>query len=497
VNPASPHQSLWLATASGPPRAPLSRDLEVDVAVVGGGITGITTALLLKRGGARVAVLEAGRVCGGTTGYTTAKVTSLHGTAYSELVRGFGEGGARAYAQANEAGLALIAELVRELGIDCDLRRKPNYTYATSPDGVREVEREAEAARAAGLPVTITDGLDLPFAVPVAVGLADQAEFHPRKYVLGLAEQVAGDGSHVFEQTTVTAVEQGPPSRVSANGHTVTAGAVVVATGMPILDRGLYFARETPVRSYVVAVQAPWRPRGMYISADEPTRSLRAHPVEGEELVLVGGESHKPGTGDPARSYARLEQFAREHFEVADIPYRWATQDYMPADGMPYVGRLWPFSDRILTATGFRKWGLANGTAAAMMLCDRLSGRDNPWSSTFDSMRVKPLAAVRGMVEEGIQDGFYFFADRVRKRGSAEEVRPGEGRVVGKGLLQAAVYRDESGTMHRRSARCTHLGCIVSWNNAERTWDCPCHGSRFGVDGEVLQGPAVKPLAPA
>jgi glycine/D-amino acid oxidase-like deaminating enzyme/nitrite reductase/ring-hydroxylating ferredoxin subunit len=497
VNPPDTPSSLWLATASSPPRPALSRDLDVDVAVVGGGITGITTALLLKRGGARVAVLEAGRVCGGTTGYTTAKVTSLHGTAYSELVRAFGEDGARVYAEANEGGLALVAGLVEDFGIDCDLRRRPNWTYATSPAGVRKVEREAEAARAAGLPVTLTDSLDLPFAVPAAVGLEDQAEFHPRKYVLGLAEQVAGGGSHVFEQTTVTAVEQGPPSRLRANSHIVTAGAVVVATGMPVLDRGLYFARETPVRSYVVAARAPWRPRGMYISADEPTRSLRAHPVDGEELVLVGGESHKPGTGDPARSYARLEQFAGEHFEVADVPFRWATQDYMPADGMPYVGRLWPFSDRILTATGFRKWGLANGTAAAIMLCDRLSGRDNPWASTFDSMRMKPLASVRAMVEEGLQDGFYFLADRLRKRASADDVPPGEGRVVGSGLSQVAVYRDEDRTVHRRSARCTHLGCIVSWNNAERTWDCPCHGSRFGVDGEVLQGPAVKPLPPA
>ena len=497
MNPAVPPSSLWLATASGPPRAPLSRDLEVDVAVVGAGITGITTALLLKRGGASVAVLEAGRVCAGTTGYTTAKVSSLHGTVYSELVRTFGEDGARVYAQANEGGLGLIAELVAELAIDCDLRRKPNYTYATSPAGVRDVEREAEAARAAGLPVTLTDRLDLPFPVSAAVGLDEQAEFHPRKYVLALAEQVAADGSHVFEHTPVTGVDQGSPARVQANGHTVTAGAVVVATGMPILDRGLYFARETPVRSYVVAVQAPWRPRGMYISADEPTRSLRTHPVDGGELALIGGESHKPGTGDPARSYARLEQFAREHFEVGDIPYRWATQDYMPADGMPYVGRLWPFSDRILTATGFRKWGLANGTAAAMMLSDRVLGRDNPWSRTFDSLRVKPLATIRGMVEEGAQDGFYFFADRVRKRGSADDVPPGEGRVVGTGLSQAAVYRDESGLMHRVSARCTHLGCIVSWNNAERSWDCPCHGSRFDVDGQVLQGPAVKPLPPA
>ena len=493
----SPVRSLWLDTSEGPAYPSLSRDIEVDVVVVGAGITGITTGLLLKRGGARVAVLEAGRVCEGTTGHTTAKVSSLHGTVYRELSSTFGEEGARVYAQANEGGLDLISRLVRELAIDCDLRRKPNYTYATTPAGLRDVEQEAEAARAAGLPVMFTDRLDLPYPVSGAVGVPDQAEFHPRRYVLALAAELAGDGSHVFEHSRVTAVDQGAPVRVRANGRRITAGTVIVATGMPILDRGLYFARETPVRSYVVAVRGGWRAEGMYISADEPTRSLRTHPHGDGELILVGGESHKPGTGDPARSYDRLEAFAREQLDAQDVAYRWATQDYVPADGMPYVGRLWPFSDRVLTATGFRKWGLANGTAAATILSDRVLGRDNPWSRTFDSMRVKPLAAARGILKEGAQDGFYFFADRVRKRASAQDVPPGEGRVVGNGVSQSAVYRDEAGTLHSLSARCTHLGCIVSWNGAERTWDCPCHGSRFDVDGRVVQGPAVSPLPPA
>ena len=212
--------------------------------------------------------------------------------------------------------------------------------------------------------------------------------------------------------------------------------------------------------------------------------------------MLVGGEGHKPGTGDSRRSYEQLAAFARAHFEVEEIAYRWATQDYVPADGMPYVGRLWPFSERILTATGFQKWGLANGTAAAMMLCDRVMERDNPWAEAFDSTRLTPLPSARAMLKEAAQDGFYFFADRLLKRGSDKDLAPGEGRVVGAGLGQVAVYRDESGERHAVSARCTHLGCIVSWNAAERTWDCPCHGSRFDVDGRVVQGPAVNPLKP-
>jgi glycine/D-amino acid oxidase-like deaminating enzyme/nitrite reductase/ring-hydroxylating ferredoxin subunit len=490
--------SLWMDTSESPGYPVVAHDLAVDVAVVGGGITGITTALLLKEAGATVAVLEARSVGSGTTGYTTAKVTSLHRLIYSELESSFGEDGARAYGEANQAGLDQIVGFVDDLGIDCDLRRKPNYTYAPGPDEVQDVRHEAELATRLGLPATFTTETDLPFDVAGAVRFEDQAEFHPRRYVLALAAAIRGGGSHVFEHTRVLSVSQGSPCSVMANGHTVTAGTVVVATGMPILDRGLYFARESPRRSYCVAVRVRGdAPQGMYISAGEPTRSIRSHPVRGGELVVIAGEGHKPGTGDPPGSYRRLVEWAHRHFDVEAVEYRWAAQDYMPADGMPYVGRLWPLSGSVLTATGFRKWGLANGTAAAMMLRDRIEGRDNPWASTFDSTRIKSLAAARGIAQEGLEDAWHLVADRIRKRAGAHDVGPGEGRVVSAGRRQVALSRDDDGVLHSVSARCTHLGCIVSWNPAERTWDCPCHGSRFESGGAVIQGPAVRPLPPA
>jgi glycine/D-amino acid oxidase-like deaminating enzyme/nitrite reductase/ring-hydroxylating ferredoxin subunit len=457
----------------------------------------VTAALLLKQAGAKVAVLEAREIASGTTGYTTAKVTALHQLVYTELASSFGEEGARVYGEANQAGLERIARFADELGISCDLRRKANYTYAADESQVDDVEQEAELSQRLGLPATFTTDTDLPYEVAGAVRFDDQAEFHPRRYVLGLAEHVPGAGSHVFEHTRVQSVDQGAPCRLVANGFTVRAGHVIVATGMPILDRGLDFARETPKRSYCVAVRISGpTPQGMYISAGEPTRSIRSHPVNGGELLLVGGEGHKPGTGDPAGSYRRLVEWAHRHVDVESVAYRWAAQDYMPADGMPYVGRLWPFSDRILTATGFRKWGLANGTAAAMMLCDRLEGRTNAWAPTFDATRLKPLAAGPAILKEGVRDALYLAADRIRKRGSASILSPGEGKVVTAGRRQIAVSRDEVGTLHAVSARCTHLGCIVTWNAAERTWDCPCHGSRFEPGGAVIHGPAVRSLPP-
>jgi glycine/D-amino acid oxidase-like deaminating enzyme/nitrite reductase/ring-hydroxylating ferredoxin subunit len=463
--------------------------------VVGGGITGVTAALLLKQAGATVAVLEARTVGSGTTGYTTAKVTSLHQLVYTELASSFGEQGARTYGEANQAGLKRIVRFADELGIECDLRRKPNYTYADDASGLGDVEREAELARRLGLPATLTTDIDLPFDVAGAVRFGDQAEFHPLRYLLGLAEQVPGAGSHVFEHARVLSVDQGEPCRVVANGRTVTADHVIVATGMPILDRGLYFARESPQRSYCIAVQTRRdAPQGMYISAGEPIRSIRSHLLNGRELVLIAGEGHKPGAGDPVASYRRLTEWAHRHFDVESVEYRWAAHDYMPADGMPYVGRLWPLSGRVLTATGFRKWGLANGTAAAMMLSDRIQGKENPWAQTFDSTRVKPLAAGPGIVKEGIQDAWYLAADRIRKRSGLRALSPGEGAVVSAGRRQVAVSRDGDGELHAVSARCTHLGCIVSWNAAEHTWDCPCHGSRFEPGGGVIQGPAVRAL---
>ena len=497
VRPDPVLRSMWLDTAPAAVFGELDGDVEVDVAVIGGGIVGVTAALLLQRAGASVALVEARRVGTGVTGYSTAKVTSLHGLTYARLLGRFGEETARAYGEANEAGLERIASFVRELGIDCDFRRKPNYTY-TEAQGERDrIEEEVATAARLGLPASYTEELDLPFPIAAAVRFEDQAEFDPVRYVARVAEEVSAGGGHVFERTRALDVDDGAPCVVRAERGSVRASRVIVATHMPFLDRGLFFARVHPERSYVLAVSVRGGlPSGMYLSTEQPAHSLRtARSPSGDDLLLVGGESHKTAHARSSERYLRLEQYAREHFEVERIAYRWATQDNMPVDGMPYVGRLWPFSDRLLTATGLRKWGLANGTAAAMMLSDRVLDRPNPWARHFDSMRLRPLAAAPDFAKENADVAVRFFADRLRGL-RASPPRSGEGRVVRSGLEQVALSRDDAGKLHSVSARCTHLGCIVLWNDAERTWDCPCHGSRFAADGAVVQGPAVRPLEP-
>jgi glycine/D-amino acid oxidase-like deaminating enzyme/nitrite reductase/ring-hydroxylating ferredoxin subunit len=488
--------SLWIESAPAPVRPRLEGALQVDLAVIGGGITGVTAALLARRAGATVALLEAGRIGGGVTGYTTAKVSSLHGLSYARLTSRFGAEGARAYGEANEAGLERIARFVTELEIDCDFERRPNYTYGISPSDRSDVEDEVEAATKVGLPASLVESVDLPYPISGAVQFANQAQFHPRRYVLALAEQIAEPGSHVFENTRVRSVDDGSPCVLRTDAGVVKADQVIVATHMPMLDRGLYFARVHPERSYVLAARLRGKlPEAMYLSTEKPAHSIRAHPAENGHLLLVGGESHKTGQSDTSERYRALARWTREHFDVDRFEYRWATQDNMPADGMPFIGKLWPFSSRLYTATGFRKWGLALGTAAAMMLTDAVGGRENRWAQTFDPMRLELRASAGELVKENTDVAIRFFGDRL-KRSSAAHLAPGEGKIVRDRLSQTAAYRDDDGRLHELSARCTHLGCIVAWNSAERTWDCPCHGSRFDHRGAVVQGPAVEPLKP-
>ncbi len=488
--------SLWLDTAEHAQRPPLSQDVHADVCVVGGGITGLSVALELNRTGARVVVLEARFLGAGATGYTTAKLSSLHGLSYARLERQLGDAAARVYGQANQRGIERAFELVNELGMDCDLRRKPNLTYAESAADREQIEAEVEAARRAGLPASLVEETDLPYAIDAAVRFADQAEFHPARFVQGLARRLEAAGGQVYEGTVAQAVDDGSPCRVRTDtGRTVTASSVIVATHLPFLDRGLYFARCHPERSYVVAApyERPAATGGMYLSTESPAHSIRTHTLGERTWLLVGGESHKTGQGDAAERYERLARWARERFGI-DPVMRWATQDQMPADGVPYIGPVDPISKHVFVATGFRKWGLAMGIAAAELLTAWVEGRDHPWRSLFDTRRVRLRASAATLAKENLNVALRFVGDRVVKRADVESIHPGQGRIVGTGLSQRAVHRDDQGELHALSARCTHLGCIVNWNSGEGTWDCPCHGSRFAATGEVIMGPAVRGL---
>lgn len=493
------HKSVWLATAEMPRYATLDKDLGVDVAVVGGGITGLTTALLAQRHGMRVAVLEAATVGGGTTGHTTGKVTAQHGLIYADLVERHGEDGARRYATAQTAGVQQVADLASELGIECDLTRAPALAYTRLPEQRSRIEEEVEAAARLGLPARVTDRTDLPFDVEAAVVFDDQIHFHPGRYLAGLAAAVAAAGGKLFEGTRVTSIDEQRDRTVelATPTATVVANHVVVATLLPPGLLGGYFARTRPSRSYGMAarLRGP-APTSMAIGIDAPTRSTRPWPDPGPNGLIVVGNGHETGAeSDTEAMYADLESWARATFDVEAIDYRWSSQDYLTPDRVPYVGYS-PTSELVLVATGFQKWGLSSGTAAAMMLADLLAGDDNPWLPTFDAGRIGGVRTVGRLIKDNLKVGQELIAGRRRdpEARPVAELRRGEGGLVDIGGHTVGGYRDPAGALHTVSPRCSHLGCPLHWNPAETSWDCTCHGSRFGPDGSVLDGPAVRPL---
>ena len=509
-------ESLWVSTTPETDYDPLEEDLRVDVAVVGGGITGLTAAINLKEKGRDVAVIEADRIVTGTSGNTTAKLTSQHGLQYKKLDSKFGSERAKQYADANEAAIEEVASRIDELGVDADFERTPAYVFAESDDDVGDLREEAKTARRLGLPAAFTESTDAPFEVAGALRFDDQAQFHPRKYLQAVAEAVDGGGSYVFEETRATGLDTGSPCRVETNRATVTADDVVVASLFPFADRGGYFARMHPSRAYLLAVElseAP--PEGMYLGSESPAPTFRPHPYEDEDLLIVGGQSHKPSVDGPPTSerYRRCEEYAREHFPVESVRYRWSAHDYMPVDGVPFIGQLGPTSSDVYVGTGFAKWGMSGGTAAGMIISDLIVEGSNPWADIFDPMRFvpSPTSPVRDsmravssgltFLEENATVAARWIGDRAKtlpSLGVDESDLPerGEGTIVRRAGQPIAVYRDESGELHASSAVCTHMYCIVEWNDSERTWDCPCHGSRFDCDGTVESGPALEDLSP-
>jgi glycine/D-amino acid oxidase-like deaminating enzyme/nitrite reductase/ring-hydroxylating ferredoxin subunit len=505
------HQSLWTGTTPRTDFPALEGDLRVETAVVGGGIVGVTAALECAEAGREVALLESDRVVEGVTGKTTAKVTAKHGLIYADLLEMHGRERARDYAEANAAAIEAVASRVEEFDIDCDFQRTAGYTYAAGRDQREKVIREADVAASLGLPASFVDDPPFPPDAPGAVRFTEQAQFHPRKYLLDLVERIpeggggegGGDGSHVFEQTKVTGIEDASDGaddlcRVETERGTVTAENVLVATHFPVEDPAFYFARQFPKRSYLLAVRlAEEPPDAMFYRDTDPYFSVRPHPTDDGTLTLIGGESHKTGQGGSTEArYRRLVEQARDHFDVESVEYRWSTQDFETADKIPFVGKLGPGYEEVYSATGFAGWGMTNGTAAGMILADFAQGETRPWAETFSPERLHPGKSNAELVSENVNVGATFTSDWAKAvlGVEADEIASGEGKILRRDGKPLAVSRDEDGDVHAVSAVCTHMKCLVRWNDGEQSWDCPCHGSRFTVDGEVLDGPAVEDL---
>jgi glycine/D-amino acid oxidase-like deaminating enzyme len=389
-------QSYWKSSASSPGYKPLTKDLSVDVVIVGGGITGLTCAYLLKRSGLSVAVLEKNTVGSGTSGGTTGKVTSQHGLIYAELSERFGQETVRTYADANQTAIDRIEQVIKQEKIDCGWRRVDNYVYTADLNKIPQFKAEAKAAKSLGLPASFETKLSLPFKVAAAVKFKNQAQFNAQKYVVGLARAIHGQGSYVFELSNVVRIRDGKTPYVETEAATVLARNIIVASKVPawpLWARFAYAALEYPHTSYLIAGQYKGELPGMYISPDKGHYSILPVKDGAKRLLLIGGQNHIPGLGRAKKRHQKLANYAERHFGIS-VAYRWKAMDYIAYDKLPLIGKVYPWSKHLYTATGFKKWGLSTSMVAAIILHDTITDKPNPWAGSFNSIRLKPVLSI-------------------------------------------------------------------------------------------------------
>jgi len=500
--------SVWMATADLPLYPPLRENVGADVCIIGAGIAGLSTAYLLAREGKSVVVLDDGAVGGGMTGRTTAHLSCAIDDRYYEIERLHGKEGARMAFESHRAAIDGIETIVAEEGIPCDFERVDGYLFVPPGASKKELERELEAAHRAGFTeVEKVERAPIQFNTGMCLRFPRQGQFHPLKYLGGLARAVQRSGGRIFTGSHASFMKGGADARVETReGNVVAADAIVIATNTPVNDLVTMHTKQAPYTTYVIGARVPAGSvtRALYWDTSDPyhyVRLQRAQIPGAGEMLIVGGEDHKTGQAEDLHErHARLEAWARERFpQMGAVEYRWSGQVMEPVDGMAFIGRNPGDKENVYIVTGDSGMGMTHGTIAGMLITDQVMGRENPWEKLYDPSRKSlRMRSVFEFAKENVNVAGQFLSDYMTggDAGSFDEIAPGEGAVLGIGPNKRAVYKDEQGGVHQRSALCAHLGCVVTWNGLEKTWDCPCHGSRYDRYGEVITGPANKGLAP-
>lgn len=490
-------KSYWSDTTTRPSFLKLDRDLETDVCIIGAGITGIATAYMLLNSGLKVCLLDKGEICSGVTENTTAKVTSQHGLIYKYLEDSFGLEFAGKYLKSNEEAIDIIEEIIKKEKIECDFERTDNYIYTCTEEYLERIKDEVETVNKIGLKAEHIEDIKLPFKIKAGIKFPNQAKFHPLKYLYKIVDILKENGVEIYTNTIVQNIkETGKFYTIDADGNKIKAEHIVMATHYPIKNfPGFHFLKMYQDRSYAIAIEPHSKiEKGMYISAESPVASFR--PIN-EDLLIIGGEDHK--TGDNSKDldlcYKSIETYAREIYPSMEVRYRWATQDCVSLDKVPYIGEFSKLMPKIYIATGYKKWGMTTSHVAAQIIRDKILGKENEYEQIYKATRMEPIKNYKEFGNMLKQTVYSLGINKLKMpEYKFEDIKKDSGGVVEYKGEKVGIYKSKDGKIFAIEPYCKHLGCELSWNNLEKTWDCPCHGSRYDYTGKLITEPAVEDL---
>lgn len=492
-------EPYWRESVSLPDFPILNESIKTDIGIVGGGITGITAAYLLTKQGFNVTLIDAGVLLNGVTGHTTAKITAQHGIIYDELIQHFGKKKASLYYQACMEAKQHIEDTVEKHNISCNYQSEDAYIFTNSDSYLSQLETEKTAYDQLDIPGKLTNTMPLNIQMKKALLMKDQAQFHPLKYLKALVDEAVDNGLKIYENTTAIDVEYNKHTAiVTRDGHRITCKFVIQASHYPFFDgQGFYPIRMYPERAYIIAVKSPEKfPGGMYINAESPTRSIRSVKMNGEDLWLISGENHKTGQGTSTMNhYEALQEYTEKEFGISEYVYRWSAQDLTTLDKVPYIGPITDEQDTVFVATGFRKWGMTNGTIAAKIISDRIQDKENPYSELYTPARFQADPAIREFITSNADVAKHLIKGKLEYTNhNLNDLSADHATVTRVNGKRTGVYKDQDNKIFAVDTTCKHMGCEVHWNSGDRTWDCPCHGSRYSYTGEVIEGPAKEAL---
>lgn len=483
--------SFWLATEEATNFPKLQEDIKIDIAIIGGGIAGVLTAYSLHRAGKNVALIDGREFCSGTTGNTTAKLSAQHQLIYEELINRYGNKHAKLFYDANMEGMQYIKEIAAELNIDCGLEEQSAYVYTENPTFNEQFKNEAKAYEELGIRGSLQKTLPFNDDIELAIKMDNQLQFHPTRFIQGVLRELKKHEVPIYEHSLINDIKQNEDQSMqlkTVDNITVTCNHAMFATHFPTFDPDNFYTEMKPEMSYALLYEVDnLLFEGMYINTDSPTRTFRHVTMDNKNYLLVGGESHP--IGDDRSTFDRYEsidQFAKKTFGVSNAIYRWSSHDLITKDRIPFIGDLHPDYPNIYTATGFSKWGLANAAIGAKVITDSVLGRGNIYDELFSPQRT-----IQELQETSSENEDYHTIKSLHLPEKIADLMPEEATVIENDEEQIGVYKDENKTLHYLDLACTHLGCSVKWNNGDKTWDCPCHGSRFNAVGELIEGPAL------